>query len=181
MRRKNIKKRNCQAAWCKLEVWSPPIRESDCLMVHSELNASRFNLWRAVVAMIHADGVIKPHEVNFIVEQTRDLPLSINQRGLLMEDINTPKDMKALFREITHPQDRKDFFRLARAIAWADGHYDEREEKLLTSLGLAHMDEGGDAAILEEMPEDVFIGYDSTAPKGLALANLVRSIIGRPA
>lgn len=99
------------------------------------VSESRFCMWRAVVAMMHADEVVKPHEVNFILEHIRDEPLSDEQRAVLQEDIKTPATIDVLAAGITHPVDRHDFFHLARAMAWADGELDRSERAVLMRFG----------------------------------------------
>lgn len=95
---------------------------------------SRFCMWRAVTAMVHADAIVRPHEVHFIVENIRKLPFTDEQVDILSEDLRTPRDMELSFREITAPRDKEDFFHLARAIAWSDGELDAREAALLEKI-----------------------------------------------
>ncbi len=102
--------------------------------MNTGLPNSRFNMWRGVVAMMHADFVVKPHEVNFILENTRDLPMTEEQRERLKADLTDPAVIDDVFRHITNPTDKQDFFHLARAIAWSDGHLDEHEAMLLQRL-----------------------------------------------
>ncbi len=103
------------------------------------LTDSRFNMWRAVVAMVHADTVVKPHEIHFVLTSTKDLPFSADQRRTLMDDIVTPVDIQPLFHKITSPRDKVDFFHLARAVSWADGDMDEREEAMLAHMQSLHL------------------------------------------
>lgn len=100
----------------------------------TSVSDSRFFMWRAVVAMAHADKNVKPHEINFIHENTKDLPLSEDQRRILAEDMKTPVSMGAMFKEITSRKDREDFFYLAKSIAWADGDFDEQERAILQQV-----------------------------------------------
>lgn len=112
--------------------------EGGYLMPKPGLTESRFNMWRAVAAMAHADSVVKPHEVNFILENTRDLPLTEAQREMLVSDLRTSSPMQAVFDKITSPRDKEDFFHFARALCWSDGDFDAAEQSLLRHLkGLA--------------------------------------------
>ena len=112
------------------------------------LSESRFHMWRAVAAMIHADDMVLPHEINFIIESTKDLPLSDEQRAILLWDMNHASDIEKHFEKITHPRDKEDFFHLSRAISWSDGEFDEREQALLRKVRVLPMG-GGDAALME--------------------------------
>lgn len=108
-------------------------------MEEKGLSESRFNMWRAVVAMVHADTVVKPHEIHFILNSTKDLPLTAEQRQALVDDIATPSDIQTFFHKITSPRDKVDFFQLARAVSWADGDMDEREEAMLSHMKALHL------------------------------------------
>jgi uncharacterized membrane protein YebE (DUF533 family) len=98
------------------------------------LTDSRFNMWRAVIVMAHADSVVKPHEINFIIENTRDLSMTEGQRAALVADIRNPTSMQTVFDKITSPRDKEDFFHFARAICWSDGTMDDAEQSLYDHL-----------------------------------------------
>ncbi len=102
------------------------------------IKISRFNMWRAVVAMIHADGVVTPHELTFIHEYLRDVELSEEQRKIIGRDIHEPQLIHQMFGQILDLQDRKDFFALARALSWCDGDFDEQERSILKHLQASH-------------------------------------------
>ena len=91
---------------------------------------SRFYMWRAVVAMVHADGVVTPHEVTFVNDYIYDIDLSKEQLAVIGQDLQTPQDVYGMFSRITDKQDKKDFFALARALSWCDGDYDGQEKRL---------------------------------------------------
>ncbi len=103
-------------------------------MTQTGIPSSRFAMWRAVVAMIHADGVVKPHEIHFVLEGTKDLPLSAVQKAILAADLQTPVDVRSVFDGITNPRDREDFFHLARSISWSDGDFAVREQAMIREL-----------------------------------------------
>lgn len=98
------------------------------------LTDSRFNMWRAVIVMAHADSVVKPHEINFILENTKNLSMTEAQRSTLVGDLRAPAPMQAVFDKITSPRDKEDFFHFARAICWSDGTMDEAEQALFNQL-----------------------------------------------
>ena len=115
----------------------------------SELNESRLNMWRAVIAMVHADGVVTPHEVHFVSEHTNSLNLSPKQREIIATDLKEPQDIKVMFSSISDKQDRKDFFVLARALSWCDGDFDAQEKTILEQLKQADLG-GENIHLLEE-------------------------------
>jgi uncharacterized membrane protein YebE (DUF533 family) len=142
------------------------------------LSESRFNMWRAVVAMVHADEIVQPHEINFILENTKTLPLSKEQFEILTEDLRTPADIESHFRKITLPRDKEDFFHLARAIAWSDGEFDETEKAMLHRIRALPM-APQDTAIMEKAIgnfRDIYI--EGETPRGdQSIGSFIRGLI----
>ena len=103
------------------------------------LNESRFYMWRTVVAMAHADGVVTPQELSFINDYVRDINLSQEQLDIIGQDILNPQDISKMFSKITKAQDKTDFFALARALSWCDGDYDAQEKAIIESLEQADL------------------------------------------
>lgn len=93
-------------------------------------------MWRAVIAMTHADGVVTPHEISFINEHMYNFDLTDDQKNQIAEDLRSAQDIFQMFEEIESDEDRKDFFVLARAISWSDGDFDAQEQKILNQLTL---------------------------------------------
>jgi len=112
------------------------------------MEESRFQMWRAVVAMVHADGVVTPHEVDFINTFLRDKDMAPDQWDIIKHDLQTPQDIVKIFERITSPDDRKAFFSLARALAWCDGDYDAQERMIVDKLVKLQREE--DKALLKE-------------------------------
>jgi len=95
---------------------------------------SRFYMWRAIVAMAHADGVVTPHEISFIHEYAQDVSFSKEQIGVLATDLQTPQDPYEMFSRIDVQEDKKDFFALARALSWCDGDFAAQEQQIIKCL-----------------------------------------------
>lgn len=105
------------------------------------VSASKLYMWRGVVAMAHADGVITPHELSFISEYMREMNLSKAQIELIGNDLQKTQDIYEMFSNITEPEDRKEFFALARAISWCDGDFDKQEQRIISNLQTIQMNE----------------------------------------
>lgn len=105
------------------------------------ISESRFYMWRAVVAMVHADGVVTAHELAFINDYIRDNNLSAEQFSIISTDLQTPQDVYGMFAKISSAQDRHDFFALARALSWCDGDFDGQEKHIIEKLERHHMDD----------------------------------------
>ena len=153
----------------------------------SGLKESRFNMWRAVVAMMHADNVVRPHEVNFILENTKGLPLSEEQRQILTADIRTAQPIDNVFHKITSRSDKEDFFHLARAMAWADGDLSNTEADLLKHLEGLHLHNGDEGIMRLSLRsfEEIYLdkkGDDSSLDNhDKTIVGMIRQIVSRKA
>lgn len=101
---------------------------------NQELPQSRFTMWRAVIAMVHADGVVTPHELSFINDNIKGLSLSEAQLNMIAEDLQIPQDTYDMYAQITKDEDKRDFFVFARALSWSDGDFDCQEKAILNNL-----------------------------------------------
>ncbi len=110
---------------------------------------SRFFMWRAIVAMAHADGVVTPHEISFIHEYAQNVSFTKEQVSVLANDLQTPQDPYDMFSRIEAQVDRKDFFALARALSWCDGDFAAQEKQIISCLEKVFIDEQN-AQLLEE-------------------------------
>ena len=92
-------------------------------------DADMFALWRAVIAMVHVDGELSPEEEAAIKGIMDVFCFDDAQREVVAGDLQKPGNVVTLFRSISSKAHRKQFFILARIIAWCDGvfHDDERE------------------------------------------------------
>jgi uncharacterized membrane protein YebE (DUF533 family) len=99
-----------------------------------DLSSSRFNMWRAVIAVIHVDTIVRPHEINFILENLERIDMNAAQRAQLLEDLSKPFDLMTAFAAITRPRDIEDFFHFASAAAWSDGDLNPKESKVIEYL-----------------------------------------------
>lgn len=99
------------------------------------LSASRFYMWRALIALAHVDGGIPLEQMEFIRSVSGAEPLSNGQRQTLLTDIGTPRRPGPLYAEITDAEDRLDFFTFARAFYWYGGDRAAQEMHILKLLG----------------------------------------------
>lgn len=113
------------------------------------ISASRLYMWRAVVAMAHADGIVTPHEINFLLEQMKDISLSPGQLQTLSGDLSLPQDIHAMFAQITDAGDKRDFFKFARILSWSDGDYAAQEQHIIDVLE-QDMHSGDNRRMLDE-------------------------------
>lgn len=102
-----------------------------------EVNESKFNMWRAIVALVHADGEAHPEEDSFLRAKFQNLPFTSEQLEALNADMESPKDVDVFFEKITSPGDRSQFIYFARLLFWSDGVFQEQEQAILDRLHVA--------------------------------------------
>lgn len=110
------------------------VEERKRVNIVGKVNDSRFYMWRGVVAMAHADGVVTPHELSFINNYVKEISFSQEQLDIIGYDIANPQSTYDMFSHIDEVQDRKDFFVLARALSWCDGDYAAQEKSIIEHL-----------------------------------------------
>jgi uncharacterized membrane protein YebE (DUF533 family) len=103
--------------------------EQDLPEITEAPDADMFALWQAVFAMVHVDGELSEEEQAYIDNVMDVFKFSDEQRSIVRAAVKKPGDVVALFGKIESKAHRKQFFILARIIAWCDGvfHDDERE------------------------------------------------------
>lgn len=100
----------------------------------TNLSDSKFYMWRAIVALVYADGKKYSEEEEFLEKYFKALPLSADQKATLESDMVTPADLDECFAKITEPADRSQFIYFARLLFHSDGDFDITEEELLGKL-----------------------------------------------
>lgn len=95
---------------------------------------SKFHMLRCVIAMAHQDGEVCDEERAYMTAMSRHLPLSDEQRGILMGDLDTAQDVADMFKNINEPKYRGQVCYFARLMAFKDGVLDPSEQELLDKL-----------------------------------------------
>ncbi len=108
---------------------------SDCV------SNSRFNMWRAVFAMAHADKIVSGEERAFMEGYLAAVPFSAEQKLRMRQDMDDAQDLYALFARIADLEDRGLFFQFARELCWRDGDCDAQEQEIKERLKSEHLDQ----------------------------------------
>lgn len=151
-------------------------------MSHAGLSTSRFYMWRAIIAMVHADGIVTPQEIDFVQSHTKHVPMSESQQQVLLGDLREPRDVFTMFSQVTHAQDKRDFFALARALSWSDGDYDAQEAHILNVLEKMHMDDENKKLLKEsrDVMQEVELGddqWDYKTPQSKNLFGFLNALV----
>lgn len=91
-------------------------------------------MWRAVVAVAHADNHIDPSEKEHIQKTLKKLPLTDEQLEALNSELHSPANIDSILTNITNPGDRAQVVYFARLLMWADGHLNDDENEILKHI-----------------------------------------------
>jgi len=100
----------------------------------SQISESKFNWWRALVALVHVDHVVDDKEREFFLKRFDKIDFSSEQEKILYADLKAPQDVKKLFLKIVDKEQRASFIYFARMLFWSDGVFDQQEKKILDVL-----------------------------------------------
>jgi len=100
----------------------------------TSMTESRFNMWRAVIAMAHADGVVTGDERDLVEKYIGKLPLSEGQKVTLRADLQQEQDVNAMLAAVSEPSDQADFFQFAQMIVNVDGDRAQQEQAIVEKL-----------------------------------------------
>lgn len=98
------------------------------------ISDSRFHMWRAVVALTHADKVVMPEEKEFIRRFYNTVPFTNAQKHQLEAELRAAQDVAEIFPQITDARDRAELIYFARMMFWSDGDYARQEAEILKKL-----------------------------------------------
>ena len=108
---------------------------------NSGLSDSRFNMWRTLFALTHADNIITPEELEFMTEALDKLSLTRAQYDQLVNDMAAKQDIEALFKHVTDLADREQFFAIAYTLANIDGDFAGEERDAILRLRAEYMED----------------------------------------
>lgn len=100
----------------------------------TEINESKFNLWRAVVSLSHVDGRVLEEESAWLHGMLIRLPFTDEQRKTLEHEIDHAADVEMLIEKITDRKDKATLLHFANMLFKVDGHYDCKERALFKKL-----------------------------------------------
>jgi len=107
---------------------------------HEHVEHSRFNMFRCIIAIAHADNVVTPEEREYIEGFFEVVPFSAEQLATLKDDLKRKHDPGQFLKEINNPEYRSQVVYFARLMAYKDGHMDPREEHIIEKLHSTIMD-----------------------------------------
>jgi len=123
------------------------------------MNESLFNMWRCVVCIAHADGIVQPEERAYLEKIFQNLQrvhgMTPTQKVTLMADLETPQNLADLLPKVTEPQYRSQLLYFGSILAHADGTVTEDEEHVLDMLRAQQMEDIDADKLREEIRKDM--------------------------
>jgi uncharacterized membrane protein YebE (DUF533 family) len=110
-------------------------------MIHESLqqkkqpvSTSQFYMWRCVVALAHADGMVDQGERDYLNRVFGRMGLTADQMAVLQADMAAAQDIAQLLTHINEPEWRGQLVYFAGLLARADGVLAPQEDHLLKKL-----------------------------------------------
>ncbi|MDE1153087.1 MAG: TerB family tellurite resistance protein [Micavibrio sp.] len=102
------------------------------------ISNSQFYMWRCVIALAHADGMVQQAERDYInrviAGMDRKNGLTDEQKATFQRDLEVPQSISDLLTHINEPQWRGQLIYFGGLLARADGTLDPREDEILKKL-----------------------------------------------
>ena len=102
------------------------------------VSTSMFYMWRCVICIAHADGMIHDKEIAYLRRifgnMDRAYGLTDEQKAIFEDDLENPKQIRDLIRDINDPYFRSQLIYFGGLMAHADGALHPSEDALLKKL-----------------------------------------------
>ncbi len=103
-----------------------------------DFTASKFYMWRTIVAMAHADSMVHDDERAYLTRIFDNMKaragLPQDYYDTLLTDLESPQDCAAMLSHVNDPNYRAQIIYFARLLAYKDGALHPSEEALLEKL-----------------------------------------------
>jgi hypothetical protein len=95
---------------------------------------SKFNMWRSCVAAVHLDGLVSKEERKWVEEKIQKLPVSAEQKLILMADLESSGNFEEAFSKITDKVDLAFLLNTLRVIGFLDKDFSGIERTSFNKL-----------------------------------------------
>lgn len=123
------------------------------------VSESLYNMWRCVICIAHADGIIQPEEREYLekifTNLDRTYGLTPTQKMTLAADLEIPQNLADLLVKVKEPEYRGMLIHFGTILANADGIITEDEERILNMLHAQQMDSIDADKLREDIRKDM--------------------------
>lgn len=120
---------------------------------------SMFNMWRCIIVVAHADGVIHEKEQEFFdkvfINMSRVYDLTEDHHRMWIEDLKTTQDIDLLLPKVADPEYKSMLLYFSQVVAWIDGDLSGGESALLKKLHNTIMPNAPTEKIMAEIRADI--------------------------
>ena len=107
------------------------------------LTESKFNMWRATVAIAHCDGIVSDEEISWLKDHFDKIPFSKEQLETIQNDIDNGLTINEVLPNVTHLNDRALLLHFANNLFRQDGfediekvQYEQLEQTIMCDVDL---------------------------------------------
>lgn len=120
---------------------------------------SMFNMWRCIIMVAHADGVIHEKESEFFekifASMAKVYALTGEHHQTWEEDLATVQSIEPLLAKIVDPEYKSMLLYFSQVVAWVDGNLSPDESSLLKKLHNSLMPNGPTEKIMADIRADI--------------------------
>jgi len=120
---------------------------------------SMFNMWRCIIMVAHADGVIHEKESEFFekifASMAKVYALTEAHHLTWQQDLETAQNIDALLPKVTDPEFKSMLLYFSQVVAWVDGNLSPDESALLKKLHNSLMPNAPTEKIMAEIRADI--------------------------
>jgi hypothetical protein len=99
-----------------------------------KMSESQFNMWRSCVAAVHLDNLVTSEERAWVEDKINKLPLSHDQRLILIADLEIAGNFEQAFKKITDKKDLAFLLNTLRVIGYLDKDFSAVEKESFKNL-----------------------------------------------
>lgn len=147
------------------------------------VSTSMFYMWRCVICIAHADGMIHDKELSYLRRifgnMDRAYGLTDEQKAIFEDDLENPKQIRDLIRYINDPYFRSQLIYFGGLMAHVDGELHPTEDALLKKLHaeqLASLDMEQIRADVHQLVESEMFRHDLKIAQIWEGSKLLRAI-----
>jgi tellurite resistance protein len=120
---------------------------------------SLFHMWRCIIVMAHADGVVHEKEKEFFDKvfenMKRAYALTPAQLAIFDNDLKNAQDIDTLLPQVTDPEYRSLLLYFSQVVAWIDGNLSPDESNLLRKLHAAFGKQAETGEVMQRIRADI--------------------------
>jgi len=128
-------------------------------IVKDELTESKFNMWRACVAILIIDNNLDDKEKSWFESKLQQIPFSTEQLDILRDDLRSGLRFEEIIEKVADRRDKAFLLHQVRVLGHLDGNFDKFERDAFVKLEtiiLKKLDLEGIRSEIEELDKSSY-------------------------